>query len=59
MRTLQVTSSVHGKARVGFTGVFLSQIQGKGKKGTRGGRKGSKKAQSKAFNATVDAAEGY
>jgi hypothetical protein len=34
-------STVHGKARVGYTGVFLAAAQGKKQpKGQRGGKKG-------------------
>jgi len=34
----KVASTVHGKARVGYTGVFLKAIQGKLPKGKRGGK---------------------
>ena len=43
MALAQVASTVHGKARVGYTGAFLAAIQGKKPpKGLRGGRRGSK-----------------
>eukprot|EP00238_Polyblepharides_amylifera_P005443 CAMPEP_0196580066 /NCGR_PEP_ID=MMETSP1081-20130531/26796_1 /TAXON_ID=36882 /ORGANISM="Pyramimonas amylifera, Strain CCMP720" /LENGTH=76 /DNA_ID=CAMNT_0041899839 /DNA_START=132 /DNA_END=362 /DNA_ORIENTATION=+ len=43
----KVGSSVHGKARVGFTGAFLDKVQGKGKKLPKGARGGKKKIKSK------------